>query len=92
MRQSFVKSQRRSKRNVFEQHEFLELVDGIERALVRFESTSNNAVLRLYRRSAASELPTDLQDSIYTEDTEVLSSADNENVFLVYLCVLHFAI
>ncbi|KAJ7933967.1 hypothetical protein B0H13DRAFT_2227384 [Mycena leptocephala] len=87
MRQSFVKSQRRSKRNVFEQHEFLELVDGIERALVRFESTSNNAVLRLYRRSAASELPTDLQDSIYTEDTEVLSSADNENVFLVYFFI-----
>ncbi|KAJ7673046.1 hypothetical protein DFH06DRAFT_1319261 [Mycena polygramma] len=79
MRQSFVKSQRRSKRHVFEQHEFLELVDGIERALVRFESTSNHAVLRLYRRSAASEVPDD-------ENTEALS-ADNEHVFLVYFFI-----
>ncbi|KAJ6594590.1 Fusaric acid resistance protein-like-domain-containing protein [Mycena capillaripes] len=87
MRQSFVKSQRRSKRNVFEQHEFLELVDGIERALVRFESTSNHAVLRLYRRSAASELPADLRDSIYTENSEILSGSENENVFLVYFFI-----
>ncbi|KAJ7252108.1 Fusaric acid resistance protein-like-domain-containing protein [Mycena haematopus] len=90
MRQSFVKSQRRSKRNVLEQHEFLELVDGIERALVRFESTSNHAVLRLYRRSAASEFPSDLRDSMYTEhteNTEVLSGAENEHVFLVYFFI-----
>ncbi|KAJ6507413.1 Fusaric acid resistance protein-like-domain-containing protein [Mycena vitilis] len=79
MRQSFVKSQRRSMRHVFEQHEFLELVDGIERALVRFESTSNHAVLRLYRRSAASEVPDD-------ENTEALT-ADNEHVFLVYFFI-----
>lgn len=88
MRQSFVKSQRRGKQNILEQHEFLELVDGIERALVRFESTSNHAVLRLYRRSAAAEIATDLRDSIYTENTEILSSAENEHVFLVYLYVL----
>ncbi|KAJ6538778.1 Fusaric acid resistance protein-like-domain-containing protein [Mycena vulgaris] len=87
MRQSFVQSQRRSKRNVFQPHEFLELVDGIERALVRFESTSNHAVLRLYRRSAASEFPADLRDSAYTENTEVLSNADNEHVFLVYFFI-----
>ncbi|KAJ7354534.1 Fusaric acid resistance protein-like-domain-containing protein [Mycena albidolilacea] len=87
MRQSFVKSQRRGKRNILEQHEFLELVDGIERALVRFESTSNHAVLRLYRRNAAAETATDLQDSIYTENTEILSSAENEHVFLVYFFI-----
>jgi hypothetical protein len=69
----------------------LELVDGIERALVRFESTSNHAVLRLYRRSAAAEIATDLRDSIYTENTEILSSAENEHVFLIYLYVLRFA-
>ncbi|KAJ7141111.1 Fusaric acid resistance protein-like-domain-containing protein [Mycena epipterygia] len=87
MRQSFVKSQRRSKHNVFQQHEFMDLVDGIERALVRFESTSNHAVLRLYRRSAGSELPVDLRESMYTENTEALSSADNEHVFLVYFFI-----
>ncbi|KAF7376656.1 ArAE-2 domain-containing protein [Mycena sanguinolenta] len=82
MRQSFVKSQRRS--NLLEQHEFLELVDGIERALVRFESTSNHAVLRLYRRSAAIEYSGDLRDSIYSENTEVLSGAENEHVFFEF--------
>ncbi|KAJ6456388.1 Fusaric acid resistance protein-like-domain-containing protein [Mycena sanguinolenta] len=85
MRQSFIKSQRRS--NLLEQHEFFELVDGIERALVRFESTSNHAVLRLYRRSAAMEYPSDLRDSIYTENTEILSGAENEHVFLVYFFI-----
>ncbi|KAG6907660.1 hypothetical protein DXG01_007864 [Tephrocybe rancida] len=45
------KSQRRKKGIVFKQDEFLELVDGIERALVRFESTSNHALLRWYRKS-----------------------------------------
>ncbi|KAJ7496902.1 Fusaric acid resistance protein-like-domain-containing protein [Mycena latifolia] len=87
MRHSFVQCQRRSKRNALQQHEFLELVDGIESALVRFESTSNYAVLRLYRRSAASEFLVDLRDSTYTENTEVLSSADNEHVFLVYFFI-----
>ncbi|KAK7001339.1 ArAE-2 domain-containing protein [Favolaschia claudopus] len=86
MREAFVRSQRRSKHNPIEQHEFLELVDGIERALVRFESTSNHAVLRLYRRSAASEFPADLRDSILSENTEVLGS-ENEHVFLVYFFI-----
>ncbi|KAJ7467034.1 Fusaric acid resistance protein-like-domain-containing protein [Mycena latifolia] len=87
MRQSFVQSQHGKKHNTLEQHEFLELVEGIERALVRFESTSNHAVLRLYRRSAASDFPADLRDSMYTENTEVLSGAENEHVFLVYFFI-----
>ncbi|KAJ7782513.1 Fusaric acid resistance protein-like-domain-containing protein [Mycena maculata] len=87
MRQSFVQSQRRSKRAVFQPHEFLELIEGIERALVRFESTSNHAVLRLYRRSAVSDFPADLRSTMYTEDTQVLSGADNEHVFLVYFFI-----
>ncbi|KAJ7502501.1 hypothetical protein B0H11DRAFT_1988806 [Mycena galericulata] len=87
MRDSFVQSQRRSKRNTFQPHEFLELVEGIERALVRFESTSNHAVLRLYRRSAAADFPNDVRFSTYTENTQVLSGADNEHVFLVYFFI-----
>jgi hypothetical protein len=55
-----------------------------------FESTSNHTVLRLYRRSAAAEVATDLRDSICTENTEILSSAENEHVFLVYLYVSPF--
>ncbi|KAJ7049969.1 Fusaric acid resistance protein-like-domain-containing protein [Mycena amicta] len=87
MRQSFVLSQRRSRRNVLHQHEFLELVDGIERALSQFEVTSNHAVLRLYRRSAVAEMPSDLRESIYSEDTQVLSGSENEHVFLVYFFI-----
>ncbi|KAJ6616683.1 hypothetical protein B0H10DRAFT_2036570 [Mycena sp. CBHHK59/15] len=85
MRQSFVQSQRRSSRDAFHQHEFLELVDGIERALVRFESTSNHAVLRLYRRGAVG-LTTDWRDNT-SENTQVLNSAENEHVFLVYFFI-----
>ncbi|KAJ7762513.1 Fusaric acid resistance protein-like-domain-containing protein [Mycena metata] len=87
MRQSFVKSQRRVKRPAFEQHEFLELVDGIEQALVRFESTSNHALLRLYRRSVVSEFHSDLRDSTYSEEHNELLNADNEHVFLVYFFI-----
>ncbi|KAJ6567833.1 Fusaric acid resistance protein-like-domain-containing protein [Mycena sp. CBHHK59/15] len=82
---SFVQSQRRSSRDAFHQHEFLELVDGIERALVRFESTSNHAVLRLYRRGAVG-LTTDWRDNT-SENTQVLNSAENEHVFLVYFFI-----
>ncbi|KAJ7798158.1 hypothetical protein B0H14DRAFT_3492829 [Mycena olivaceomarginata] len=87
MRQSSVKSQRQGKHNILEQHEFLERVDGIERALVQFESTSNYTVLQLYHRSTAAERATDLRDSIYTENTEILSSTENEHVFLVYFFI-----
>ncbi|CAK5265809.1 unnamed protein product [Mycena citricolor] len=76
--------QRRHKRNAFRREEFYQLVEGIQNALVNFETTSNHAVLRLYRRSTAPDLPVDVRDSNYTEDTQVLSSSDNEHVFLVY--------
>ena len=73
--------------------EFLELVEGIERALFVFESTSNQAVLRLYRRNT----PTHGLDSSMTASRASIASmtdenenpltvgTDNENVFLVYL-------
>jgi hypothetical protein len=77
---------------MFQPGEFLELVDGIERALVRFESTSNHAVLRLYRKS---EIPTSSRpQSVASQalsargddmDNSLLTGGDNEHVFLVYL-------
>lgn len=59
-------------------HEFSELVDEIEAALIRFESTSNHAVLKLYRRSDEIKSPSS-HDPLRSQDS------DNENVFLVYL-------
>ncbi|KAF8973312.1 hypothetical protein BDZ97DRAFT_1780768 [Flammula alnicola] len=89
-----LESQKEKKRpeDVIQPHEFSDLVDGIEAALVRFESTSNHAVLRLYRRSDAnplsrstssgSEFPQSPLDS-----NNPLTEGDNENVFLVYFFI-----
>jgi hypothetical protein len=76
---------------MFNPTEFIELVDGIDRALVRFESTSNHAVMRLYRKSdnptsprpqsIASQAPSSRDEM----DNSLLVGGDNEHVFLVYL-------
>lgn len=87
MRQAFVNSQRCGKHYAFEQHEFFEIVDEIERTLSQFESISNDTVLRLFCRGNSSDFPSDAGGS----DTE--NSTDNEDVFVVYLCVvLHFLV
>ncbi|KAF8070185.1 hypothetical protein FPV67DRAFT_1486576 [Lyophyllum atratum] len=99
MREAFEQSQsRRRCKNAFREDEFLELVDGIERALVRFESTSNHAVLRLYRRSDVPGSPRSsvtshpARSSTYSAtgedgDNMLLHGADNENIFLVYFFI-----
>ena len=73
-------------------YEFSDLVEGIEAALVQFESTSNHAVLRLYRRSDIPSTPRptsttgpDSQLRHKYEESSLSNSADNEHVFLVYL-------
>lgn len=70
-----------------ETSDFLQLVDAIERALFTFESTSNHAVLRLYKRGDFSGL--DSRGSIYSlnDENPVTVGSENENIFLVYLCV-----
>lgn len=84
---------------MFQPEEFSELVGQIERALVRFESTSNHAVLRLYRKSEvytsststsrpASVASVHGRTSFYSgrgEDTDNVLLDENEQVFLVYL-------
>jgi len=73
---------------VIQPSEFSELVEGIEEALVRFKSISNNAVLRLYQRSnmpstphATSSTTPDFQPRHNPEEDSLLNSADNEHVF-----------
>jgi len=90
-------AQQRRKKDAIQPHEFKELVDEIEKALVRFESTSNHAVLRLYRKSdvhsmsregsraslsALSSMPSAKADE---KDNSALAGTDHEHVFLVYL-------
>jgi hypothetical protein len=61
----------------------MELANEIQRALHEFDSTSNHAVLRQYRRVD----PSERASTISTEDNPDLfpSGSDNEHVFLVYL-------
>ncbi|KAF8161056.1 Fusaric acid resistance protein-like-domain-containing protein [Crassisporium funariophilum] len=78
--------------NQMQPHEFSELVEGIEAALVRFESTSNHAVLRLYRRSDPSNpRPTSPTHSetgpAFGQTNKFLTESDNEHVFLVYFFI-----
>lgn len=63
-----------------ELEEFSELVENIEAALVRFESTSNHAVLRLYRRS-------DFHNTQPHSESphNIAADNDNESIFVVYL-------
>jgi hypothetical protein len=87
---AFEQSQsKKQKKGMFQPGEFIELVDGIDRALVRFESTSNHAVLRLYRKSeiAMSSRPQSVASSVHADDMDnsLLMGGDNEHVFLVYL-------
>jgi hypothetical protein len=65
--------------------EFHQLVDSIERALFTFESTSNHAVLRLYRKSEVSESQSWESLKSYAEENSVLLGSEGEQVFLVYL-------
>lgn len=91
LRDVCLKSQQKNNHpeDVTQPHEFSDLIDGIEAALVRFESTSNHAVLRLYRRSDATFLsrPTSSgsQTPINPELNPLTAEGDSENVFLVYL-------
>ena len=66
--------------------EFHDLADQLERALFTFESTSDHAVLRLYRkgaRSAVDESVESLRKSL--DANSVLMGAESESIFLVYL-------
>lgn len=67
----------------------MELVDGIEASLLRFESTSNHALLRIYRKSHAPSIASghqgDRRSTLSALDDALVSEPENEHVFLVYL-------
>jgi hypothetical protein len=76
--------------------EFMELANGIQRALFEFDSTSNHAVLRLYQRaeahggSSSTSHPSTASASASSEygPNPFLSGGEGEHVFLVYLYVV----
>lgn len=89
LRDAFLKSQSvtQRKRDVITPHEFTELIDDINRALVLFESTSNHAVLRLYRRSDANHTSSSNPQNTVHGENSLLTGPDHEHVFLVYFFI-----
>lgn len=82
--------------DIMQPQDFIELAEGIERALVRFESTSNHALLRLYRKGAQLPglSPGDLRGSFTSSyfkqgdaENTILTEDENEHVFLVYFFI-----
>jgi len=72
--------------------EFIELANGIQRALFEFDSTSNHAVLRLYQRAdvhgSTSHGSTATASATSEENPNpFLPGGEGEHVFLVYLWV-----
>ncbi|KAG6876062.1 hypothetical protein C0992_001108 [Termitomyces sp. T32_za158] len=101
LREAFEQSKSRRQKDglPFKQDDFRRLVEAIERALVRFESTSNHALLRWYRRNDGPlavpsprprSVSSHLESSIYSsrgEDLDNTTLSENEQVFLVYFFI-----
>ena len=64
--------------------EFSHLVDNIEAALVRFENTSNHAVLRAFLQNDMQNMRPSVPSPNQSSHVPVVEH-DNENIFLVYL-------
>ncbi|PFH46390.1 hypothetical protein AMATHDRAFT_155264 [Amanita thiersii Skay4041] len=72
----------------FKSGDFIELVEAVEKALVRFESTSNHAILRHYKRNS------DVQRILYPEVLGTLGLDEKDDMgqnlepaFLVYFFI-----
>ncbi|KAJ3519837.1 hypothetical protein NMY22_g13018 [Coprinellus aureogranulatus] len=102
---AFMKAQSSNlrSRDIMEPQDFIELAEGIERALVRFESTSNHALLRIYRkgsqhpaasnfRGKSPDLSISVTESNFSRsqsggDNSLLTDDENDHVFLVYFFI-----
>ncbi|KAI0338288.1 hypothetical protein BDW22DRAFT_1363174 [Trametopsis cervina] len=72
--------------NKLDHEEFEHLSETLERALFTFDSTSNHAVVRLYRRGTGTPGLSRRSTSMLSvpDDNSVLMGDDSENIFLVY--------
>lgn len=78
-------SLKKMKRNDLKLEEFDQLTEDIERALFTFDSTSNQAVVRLYSRRISSSSSYHSLESSLGDNPLLTSGTEHENVFLVYL-------
>ena len=82
LRKAFAQKDRASAKEL-QDEDFIALAAKIERALFMFDSTSNHAVVRLYKRSDLSRIQS--TTSISDEENPIIAAPDNEDIFLVYL-------
>ena len=76
---------KKMKRDDLKLEEFDQLIEDIERALFTFDSTSNQAVVRLYSRRISSSDSYHSLESSLGDNLLLTSGTEHENVFLVYL-------
>ncbi|KAF9792510.1 Fusaric acid resistance protein-like-domain-containing protein, partial [Thelephora terrestris] len=82
-----ITSLKKMKRDDLKAEEFDQLMEDVERALFTFDSTSNQAVVRLYsRRISCSDSYHSLESSI-GDNPLLTSGTKHENVFLAYFFI-----
>lgn len=87
LREAFAQSTRVQRETPFHPHDFHILIDEIDRALFTFESTSNHAIMRLYKRSDfAAPSMADSFDSFVQQDNTLVNS-EHEHIFLLYFFI-----
>ncbi|KAG0696971.1 Fusaric acid resistance protein-like-domain-containing protein [Suillus ampliporus] len=83
LREAFAQSKRVQRETPLLPHDFHVLIDEIGSALFTFESTSNHAVLRLYKSSEFSTTSTDS----WVPQNDTLTKSENEHIFLLYFFI-----
>lgn len=85
LREAFMYS-RDIQRERMHSEDFHAIIDGIERAMYTFESASNQALLRLYRRSNL--VPRSRRSTISTLNcSQALGDNENEHLFIIYFYI-----
>lgn len=93
LKEAFISRNRGGREEDVQPQQFDQLLADIERALFTFDSTSNHAVMRLYRKSDMSSASSFTSFNSLDGDNAILTSnGDHENIFLVYLLVIFFVI
>ncbi|KAI0708907.1 Fusaric acid resistance protein-like-domain-containing protein [Cerioporus squamosus] len=87
LREAFVQPRSDNDRTSMQPTDFVEIADSIERALFTFESTSNHAVLRMYRSGNVSGVDSRASIASLTSENQVLMGDESENVFLAYFFI-----
>ncbi|RPD58687.1 hypothetical protein L227DRAFT_504933 [Lentinus tigrinus ALCF2SS1-6] len=87
LREAFVQPRSDTNRTSMRPTDFVEIADSVERALFTFESTSNHAVLRMYRSGNVSGIDSRASIASLTSDNQILMGDESENVFLAYFFI-----